>query len=422
MAERQGTAPLDGLRVLALEQMQSLPYGTQLLGRLGAEIIKVEHPLTGEAGRGALPAMNDPFGRPVGNTFLRNNRGKRSVGIDLKDPRGRDLVLQMAPRFDVVCENFRSSTVDRLGLGYDDIVAVHPSVVYVSVSGFGHGDDSRYEDWPAYAPVVEAMGGLYEFKREPGTAPISSPVGSLGDTASSLYAVIGVLAALRHRDRTGEGQYVDIAMYDAMVALGDAGINYWSMGLLDGGRAPLINNAFLASDGYFVMQVLRQHQWERLAQLLDEPTWRTDSRLARPSDWFDHLDDVVRPAVERWASTRTKFAAAEALARAGIAAGPVNTPGDVIADPHLHARNMIVSMERVDGVPDPILSPGNPVKLSRHTEPAMSRVPWVGEHTSQILHEELGLSDDDLEPLRAARVISDDRAATERLTPEVEAP
>ena len=327
--------PLQGVRVLALEQMQALPYGTQLLARLGAEIVKVEHPITGEAGRGALPAMNDPFGRPVGNTFLRNNLGKRSIGVDIKDPRGRDLVLRLAPRFDVVCENFRASTLERLGLGYDDVVTVHPSVVYLSVSGFGHGDDSRYDGWPAYAPVVEAMGGLYEFKREAGVAPVASPVGSLGDTASSLYAVIGVLAALRHRDQTGEGQYVDIAMYDAMVALGDAGINYWSMGLLDGGRAPLINHAFLARDGYFVMQVLRSHQWERLAGVLDEPTWLTDPELGRPSDWFDHLEDVVRPAVERWASTRSKFVAAEALCQAGIAAGPVNTPGDVIADPHL---------------------------------------------------------------------------------------
>jgi len=421
MAQKPGgVAPLAGVRVLALEQMQSLPYGTQLLARLGAEIVKIEHPVTGEAGRGALPAMNDPFGRPVGNTFLRNNLGKLSVGVDLKDPRGRDLVLRLAPRFDVVCENFRASTMDRLALGYDDIVTVHPSVVYLSVSGFGHGDDDRYEDWPAYAPVVEAMGGLYEFKREPGVAPISSPVGSLGDTASSLYAVIGVLAALRHRDRTGEGQYVDIAMYDAMVALGDAGINYWSMGLRDGGRAPLINHAFLASNGYFVMQVLRRHQWERLANLLDEPGWLTDPRLAQPSDWFDHLDDVVRPAVERWAAARTKFAAAEALGRAGVAAGPVNTPGDVIADPHLRRRNMIVAMDRVDGVADPILSPGNPVKMSRLVEDESSRVPWVGEHTSQVLREELGLSDSELEVLRTNGVISDDGGAVALRVDEVE--
>lgn len=418
MAQGPGAAgPLEGVRVLALEQMQALPYGTQLLARLGAEVVKVEHPVSGEAGRGALPAMDDPYGRPVGSTFLRNNLGKRSIGVDLKDPRGRDLVLRLAPKFDVVCENFRASTVDRLGLGYGDIVTVHPSVVYLSVSGFGHGDDSRYGDWPAYAPVVEAMGGLYEFKREPGVAPIASPVGSLGDTASSLFAVIGVLSALRHRDRTGEGQYVDIAMYDAMVALGDAGINYWSMGLLDGGRAPLINHTFLASDGYFVMQVLRPHQWERLAGVLDEPTWLTDPRLARPSDWFDRLDDVVRPAVERWASTQSKFAAAESLCRAGIAAGPVNTPGDVISDPHLKQRNMIVAMERTDGVAEPILSPGNPVKMSRLVERDPERVPWVGEHTSQVLRHELSLSDDELEALRTARVISDDGAAAHRTEP-----
>jgi len=199
-----------------------------------------------------------------------------------------------------------------------------------------------------------------------------------------------------------------------------AGINYWSMGLRDGGRAPLINHAFLASNGYFVMQVLRRHQWERLADLLDEPGWLTDPRLAQPSDWFDHLDDVVRPAVERWAAARTKFAAAEALGRAGVAAGPVNTPGDVIADPHLRRRNMIVAMDRVDGVADPILSPGNPVKMSRLVEDESSRVPWVGEHTSQVLREELGLSDSELEVLRTNGVISDDGGAVALRVDEVE--
>ena len=159
-----GAAPLDGVRVLALEQMQALPYGTQLLTRLGADVVKIEHPITGEAGRGSLPAMNDPLGRPVGNTFLRNNLGKRSVGIDLKEARGRELVLRLAPRFDVVCENFKAGTIERLGLGYDDVAAVHPGVVYLSVSGFGHDQGGRYREWPAYAAVLEAMGGLYEFK------------------------------------------------------------------------------------------------------------------------------------------------------------------------------------------------------------------------------------------------------------------
>ena len=166
--------PLDGIRVLALEQMQALPYATQLLARLGAEVIKVEPP-TGESGRGSLPGMRDPYDRLVGATFLRNNLNKRSVAIDLKNPAGRDLVLRMAPRFDVVAENFKPGTAERLGLGYDDIAAVHPTVVYVSVSGAGNLVESPYAEWPAYASMAEAVSGIYEYTRPPGQRPPRQP-------------------------------------------------------------------------------------------------------------------------------------------------------------------------------------------------------------------------------------------------------
>ncbi len=152
--------PLDGVRILAIEQQQALPYATQLLARFGAEVVKVEHPDRGETGRQTLPMMRDPYGRPVGCTFLRNNLGKRSISIDLKSPRGRDLILRMAPRFDVVAENFRSGTMARFGLGYDDVAAVHPLVVYLSVSGFGNTTPTPYASWSAFAPVAEAMACL----------------------------------------------------------------------------------------------------------------------------------------------------------------------------------------------------------------------------------------------------------------------
>ena len=160
--------PLDGIRVLAAEQMQALPYATQLLGRLGAEVVKVEHPVHGESGRGATPAMEDPLGRTVGATFLRNNLSKKSVGLDLKAPAGKQLFLDLVPQFDVVAENFKAGTMDRLGLGYEDVRAVHPGVIYVSVSGFGNRDDSPYREWPAYASIVEAMSGIYAWAQHPG--------------------------------------------------------------------------------------------------------------------------------------------------------------------------------------------------------------------------------------------------------------
>ncbi|MSY19132.1 MAG: CoA transferase, partial [Actinobacteria bacterium] len=144
--------------------MQALPYATQLLSRLGATVIKVEHPTGGDLGRGSLPAMKDPQGRNVGATFLRNNLSKQSICVDLKNPAGRDLILSLAPRFDVIAENFKGGTLARMGLGYDDIRAVHPAAVYLSISGFGNTVETPYDGWPAYAGVAEAMSGLYEWK------------------------------------------------------------------------------------------------------------------------------------------------------------------------------------------------------------------------------------------------------------------
>ncbi|WTW93301.1 CoA transferase [Streptomycetaceae bacterium NBC_01309] len=388
--------PLDGVRVLAIEQMQALPYATQMLARFGAEVIKIESPGTGDSGRTSLPSMNDPEGRKVGVTFLRNNMGKRSITVDLKNPEGLEIVRKLAAKADIVCENFKPGVAGRLGLGYQDIAAINPRAIYLSVSGFGNTGDSPYTSWPAYAPIAEGMAGLYEFKRAPGIAPIVSPLGALGDTGSALFAVIGVLAALRHRDATGQGQYVDIAMFDAMVALNDAGISYWSMGLKDPGLAPLINHSFKAFDGYLIIQCARPHMFKALAELIGHPEWVDDPRLAGPQDWFNHLEDVIRPGVEAWAADKSRVQACAALSGVGVASGPIYNPGDVIEDEHVKNRNMLVAMERTDGVPEPVLSPGNPVKLSKVAEPPASRVPWLGEHTEEILRDELGLSPEEI--------------------------
>lgn len=398
--------PLDGVRVLALEQMQALPFGTQLLARLGAEVVKVEHPTQGDSGRGALPAVTDADGRRAGATFLRNNLGKRSVGIDVKSPQGRELVLALVPHFDIVAENSKSGTMARLGLGYDDVAAVHPRVIYLSISGFGNAP-SPYSGWPAYAPVAEAMSGIYEYKRERDQPPVVGPAGALGDTSTSLFGIIGVLAALRHRDRTGEGQYIDVAMLDSMVAMADIVPNYWSLGVrFDGPGPELIMGGFKASDGWFIIQVGREHQFERLAKLVGHPEWVDDPRFATRAGWRDHTDDVIRPAVEAWASTLTKLEACETLCAAGVAAGPSNSAEDVVADPHVAARHMLVELSRVDGVDQPVLIPGNPVKMSKVAEGPETPPPGVGEHTDEVLRAELGLDDDALAQLRAAGVIS----------------
>jgi len=383
------TQPLDGVRILAAEQMQALPYATQLLGRLGADVVKVE-PLGGESGRASQPA---------GATFVRNNLGKRSVAIDLKSDVGRDLFLGLVPRFDVVAENFKAGAMARLGLGYDALKSVHAAVIYVSVSGFGAGD-SPYADWPAYSAIVEAMSGIYEYTRRPDEAPRANPVGALGDISAALFATIGVLAALRWRDATGEGQQVDIAMFDATVAMTDIVTNLASLGQ-DRMRFPpaYILDTFRAKDGWFVMQLVREHQFPRLAQVVGRPEWADDPRLATRTGWGEHLDAVIRPGVEKWAATRTKLDAVRELTAAGVAAGPCFDAPEVMSDPHLRGRRMLTRLE------DGAIVPGNPVKLSATPDDDDGALPDVGEHTASVLRDELGLDDDEIDALAHDGVI-----------------
>src|SRR4029077_17466327 len=224
----------------------------------------------------------------------------------------------------------------------------------------------------------------------------------------ALFGVIGVLAALRHRDSTGEGQYVDIAMFDAMVAMTDIVTNFWSLGVRpepDKGLQ-VICEGFRASDGYVVAQIVRAHQFWYLGDHVRHPEWRADPRFATRAGWAAHLESEIRPAVDAWASERTKLEAARELTDAGVVAGPSNHASDVITDPHVAARHMLVEMPRTDDVADPVLVPGNPVKLSKMSEGPETRVPWVGEHTAAVLTEELGLDPDAIAGLRDRGVVT----------------
>lgn len=404
--------PLDGVRILALEQMQALPFATQLMARLGAEVVKIEHPRGGDIGRTSLPAMTDPDGNSVGATFLRNNLSKRSICVDLKHPEGRDLVLELAQGFDVVAENFKSGTLSRMGLGYEDFSERYPTLIYLSVSGFGNTTTSPYRGWPAYAAVAEAMSSLYEWKRLPGQPPTVNPVGALGDIGTSLYGVIGVLAALRHRDMTGLGQHVDIAMFDSMVTFADVVLNFWSMGehssgaegpklILDGMPA----GGSDAVGGWFVIQVGREADFERLAHAVGAPEWLSDPRFSTRAGWREHIE-IIRKGVARWAEETDNVTACHRLAEVGVAAGPVLSAEQVFNDPHIAQRNMLVEMQRTDGVESPVLIPGNPIKMSGVAEGPESRVPWLGEHTEEILSTELGIDHSRLAALREDGVIA----------------
>ena len=387
--------PLDGIRILSLEQMQALPFATQLMARLGADVIKVEQAGRGDAGRLSSPMVTRENGETIGATFLRNNLDKRSVSVDLNVEQGRRIVLDLIGHVDVVAENLGPGKARRLGLDHASLEANHPGLIYLSVSGFGSDGLSPYERWPAYASVAEAMSGIYEYARVPHQPPVLSPTGGLGDSGTGLFGVIGVLAALRQRDATGLGQLVDISMLDAMVSLCDVSYNFSSLGL---GRAPdepvrlpIILTSCRSSDGWFLLQVGRVHQFERFARIIGHDEWLDDPLLADREGWSSHLEDVIRPALEVWAADLSAADAARKLAEGGIAAAPCTRPEDVVDDPHVVAHRMVVEIPRVDGVDQPVLVGGNPIKLSRMQEGPDRGVPLLGEHTTEVLVELLGV-------------------------------
>ncbi len=399
--------PLDGVRVLAIEQMQALPFATQLMGHLGADVVKVEHPERGDSGRGAQPFLTDKDGRKVGATYLRNNLAKRSIGIDLKQPAGAELIRRLVPNFDVIAENFLPGTLDRLGIGYDALRTIEPRIIYASISGFGQLTDSPYKRWPAYAPIAEAMGGIYEPNRRDGQPPPVVVAGGLGDNAAALFSVIGILSALLHRDRTGRGQQVDISMYDSMIAMADMIPQLASMGAppqwAAAGHTAIVA-AFKAKDGYFVVSVFREHHFERLARSVGHPEWVDEERFSTREGWARNIEPVLRPAIEAWAADKTKLEAAAALCEQGVAAGPSNLAQDLFDDPHVAQRNMLIEVPRSDN-DRPMLLSGNPVKLSETAEGPIRSFPGLGEHTDEVLGELLELSDDELATLRAGGII-----------------
>jgi crotonobetainyl-CoA:carnitine CoA-transferase CaiB-like acyl-CoA transferase len=402
------TTPLAGVRVLAVEQQQALPFATQLFARLGAEVIKVEHPEIGESGRTSIPAMQARDGRTVGATYLRNNLGKRSVGIDLKRPEGRDLFLRLAQEVDIVGENFKSGTMDRLGLGYADVAKVAPRVVYVSVSGFGNLLPSPYQEWPAYAAMAESMAGFYERNRRNGERPRSGTACALGDIGTALFASIGILAALHERDRTGEGQYVDVSMFDAMIAMADIVPFFWSMGLRQerGYAAPPVGimDSFAVQDGYVVIQVMREWHLESLAELVGRPDWVDDPRLAERRAWAERYEELLLPSLEEWGKQHTMIEATNALAAVGVAAAPSFGPEDLAVDEHVREHGMLVEVPREDGG-DPMLVPGNPIKLAGGDEYVPTTMPLLGEDTDAVLTELAGVTPEELASLRDAGVV-----------------
>ncbi|GAA0985748.1 CoA transferase [Acrocarpospora macrocephala] len=396
--------PLAGVRILALEQMLALPVATQILARLGADVVKIEPP-GGDGGRASRPTVADRSGAQVGATFIRGNAGKRSIVVDLKQPEGVALVHALLPRFDVFAENLRPGVARRLGVDQETVASISPSTLYLSVSGFGNSG-SPYAAWPAFAAVGEAIAGLYELRRPEGELPRVGAGGAIGDLATALYATIGILAGLRQRERTGIGGYVDIAMADAALAMNDMGPNLWSMNAPDvaKGRNIGVLTAFAAKEGHFVVSVIREHLWKRFAETVGHPEWLTDERLRTRADWSARVDDVIRPGVEAWAADKSKQEAASLLAAAGVPAAPSNEAADVAADPHYATRSMLHPVQGL--ATDDVLVVGDPVKFLGTAEPAPGPLPVLGEHTGQILRDELGLAPEEIERLAETGVVT----------------
>ena len=403
--------PLDGIRVLALEQYIALPFATNFLARLGAEVVKIEPPGTGEQARAGVPGTPDSSGRPMGASFWRYNMGKQSIAIDYKTPQGQELIRKLVPKFDIVCENLGPGRVARYHLDYATLSVDHPRLIYLGITGFGAPGTSPYADRPAMAGVPEAMSGAYEMSRRAGQPPLVAPFGPIGDTGSGAIATIGLLAAICHRERTGRGQYVDIAMYDAMLTLADTAANFWSLGYRkrtdvdeELTSAGLIG-AFRAKDGWFTAYAIRRYQFERITEIIGRPDLAADERLQTAYDWGKRIDDLIRPAIEGWASTLTKHEVVNRLSDGGVPAAPCNSQLDVINDPHVKARRMLVEIPRGDGGAEPVLVPGNPLKMSAVAEGPEKPNPLLGEHTDAVLAAELGLDAKTLARLHESGVI-----------------
>jgi crotonobetainyl-CoA:carnitine CoA-transferase CaiB-like acyl-CoA transferase len=398
---------LDGLRVVDLTRVVAGPLCAQMLGDLGADVAKVERRGDGDD----LRALGPPFvpGSEDSTYFVSLNRNKRSVSVDFSQPEGAAILKRMAARADVLVENFRAGTLARYGLSYDDLRAVNPRLVYCSITGFGQ--DGPYAGRSGYDFVAQAMAGLMEVTGEADGTPGGGPqrVGvPVADMFTGFAATVGILAALRHRDATGEGQHIDVNLFETMTSLMQAPMSSW----LNAGREfPRSGNdspvavpygVFDGSDAKFVIGVLNDREFVRLADALGHPEWAEDPRFKRARDRSEHraaLLDRMRTLLR----TRPR---AEWLARldvAKITSGPINTARDVEADPHIAARGMIVDLPHHAG--GKVRVPGSPLRLGATPATYRHGIPAPGGDTDAVLAEFAGMDAAEIAAARAAGVV-----------------
>ncbi len=403
------TAALDGVVVLDLTQFEAGTVCTETLAWLGATVIKLERPGTGEQGRASSayePAVDSYH-------FILVNANKKSVTVNLKHPEGKALVWRLIERTDVFIENFRPGTIERLGFDYETVRGINPRIIYAQIKGFG--SDGPYADFPAFDPVGQATGGAASITGEPDGPPLHAGP-NLADSGTGFHAAIGILAALYQRAGTGAGQRIEVAMQDVV-------INFcrpaFGRQLIDGKPAERVGNempmAPVAPCGvypcrpggpndYVYIYTSRwpgSPQWERLLEVIGRMDVMDDPRFATPESRYEHRDEVDA-MISAWTCQKTKFEAMEELGRADVPAGAVLTTAELAADPYLRKRGMFVTVQHP--VRGPILMPGFPLKMSASSVPIVP-APLLGQHNEEVYGGMLGISADQLGRLHEAGII-----------------
>ncbi len=394
------SGPLEGVRVLDMTWALAGPFCSMILSDLGAEVIKVENPEGGDTAR-----KNFPFIEGISSYFLSVNRGKKSITVNLQHPRGKELILNLAQKSDVLVENFRPGVMDRLGLGYSALRQVNPRMIYAACSGFGQ--KSPYAHRPAFDVIVQGMGGTLSITGEEGGRPVR--VGySIGDLGGGVFTALGILAALHERETSGEGQMVDVSMMDCQMAfLENAFTRYFATGEIPqriGTRHPVLTpfQALPTKDGYIVVAAARDDFWKRFCQALNREDLITDERfLGNRERTANHKQ--LEPILSDVTRTRTTAEWVEILEKYDLPFGPLNTIEQVAADPHTAAREMITEVKhskagKLKVVNSPIRLSRTPVKLERAS-------PELGEYTEEVLMSLLGLSQEEIGRLREEKAI-----------------
>lgn len=405
MSEQQ--LVLHGVRVLAIEHFVAGPYASMWLADHGAEVIKIEPPRTGEQAREVGPFKETSDGESRSLGLVRSNRNKLSVTLDLKQAKGVEVFRRLVAKSDVVLENLRADSMEKLGLGYSSLKQLNPGLVYTSVSGFGHADvlPSPNVSWPAFDVIVQAMSGVMFRPERQGPRPVYLGF-PLMDLFAALLAYAGTVQALYHRARTGEGQHVDIAMYDGGIALNELALatRETMSRLPDSGThfqaAPF--GAYRVSDGYLSIAVFSEKNWSNFCQVMEHPELIDDPRFRTGRLRAERYDDI-REIVEGWLASYTRAEAAERLRSVGVPAAAVEDVDDVLDSEQASARQMLLSID--DPAWGPIRVAGNPIKSSAEGPTPAVPAPKLGQHTRELLGRIVGLRQVELDALAAEGVI-----------------